>query len=147
MRAFTLHDRTEKRPWYLLSCASFRDKDRYDAKRGPCGKPGGCHGKRIKAEEITGCSSGLSRFRAVVKVRSMMAAASASIALRDERALIVFDEPQWAPAPGQSAVFYDGDTVIAEGPLPSLPKGCKLSQNSIFSALRSTEKRAGVSPM
>ncbi len=28
---------------------------------------------------------------------------------------VVFDEPQWAPAPGQSAVFYDGDTVIGGG--------------------------------
>ncbi|MFN3396804.1 MAG: aminomethyltransferase beta-barrel domain-containing protein, partial [Thermodesulfovibrionales bacterium] len=24
-------------------------------------------------------------------------------------------EPQWAPAPGQSAVFYDKDTVIGGG--------------------------------
>jgi tRNA-specific 2-thiouridylase len=28
---------------------------------------------------------------------------------------VVFDEPQWAPAPGQAAVFYDGDTVIGGG--------------------------------
>jgi tRNA-specific 2-thiouridylase len=28
---------------------------------------------------------------------------------------VIFDEPQWAPAPGQSAVFYDGDTVIGGG--------------------------------
>jgi tRNA-specific 2-thiouridylase len=28
---------------------------------------------------------------------------------------IVFDEPQWAPAPGQSAVFYDNDIVIGGG--------------------------------
>ena len=25
---------------------------------------------------------------------------------------VIFDEPQWATAPGQSAVFYDGDVVI-----------------------------------
>lgn len=28
---------------------------------------------------------------------------------------IVFDKPQWAPASGQSAVFYDGDKVIGGG--------------------------------
>lgn len=28
---------------------------------------------------------------------------------------VVFDEPQWAPAPGQSAVFYNGDIVIGGG--------------------------------
>ena len=28
---------------------------------------------------------------------------------------VVFDEPQWAPAPGQSAVFYDDDMVIGGG--------------------------------
>jgi tRNA-uridine 2-sulfurtransferase len=28
---------------------------------------------------------------------------------------VVFDEPQWAPAPGQSAVFFNGDTVIGGG--------------------------------
>jgi len=54
-------------------------------------------------------------FRAAVKVRSMMAAVSASIVLKDNRAVIVFDEQQWAPAPGQSAVMYVGDTVIGGG--------------------------------
>jgi hypothetical protein len=28
---------------------------------------------------------------------------------------VVFDVSQWAPAPGQSAVFYDGETVIGGG--------------------------------
>ncbi len=28
---------------------------------------------------------------------------------------VVFDEPRWAPAPGQSAVFYHGDIVIGGG--------------------------------
>ncbi|MEW6213801.1 MAG: tRNA 2-thiouridine(34) synthase MnmA [Nitrospirota bacterium] len=61
-------------------------------------------------------------FRASVKVRSMMKDEPATIFLvrSDESGVrsivrVVFDESQWAPAPGQSAVFYDGDTVIGGG--------------------------------
>ena len=58
-------------------------------------------------------------FRATVKVRSMMRDEPATIWIaesREQRAVrVVFDEPQWAPAPGQSAVFYDGDMVLGGG--------------------------------
>jgi tRNA-uridine 2-sulfurtransferase len=54
-------------------------------------------------------------FRAAVKVRSMMKDRPASVQISDEKAEVIFDEPQWAPAPGQSAVFYDGDTVLGGG--------------------------------
>jgi len=56
-----------------------------------------------------------SSFSASIKVRSMMEARNASIHVRDDSADVVFDEPQWAPAPGQSAVFYDSDVVIGGG--------------------------------
>ncbi len=56
-----------------------------------------------------------SSFTASVKVRSMMEARNASIQSGEDDADVVFDEPQWAPAPGQSAVFYDGDVVIGGG--------------------------------
>ena len=80
--------------------------------------------REIKAEEINWLlKPDAAAFRAAVKVRSMMAATSASIALKDEKALIVFDEPQWAPAPGQSAVFYDGDTVIGGGTITEFAEG------------------------
>jgi tRNA-specific 2-thiouridylase len=59
------------------------------------------------------------KFRASVKVRSTMKDEPATIYTaesEEQRAVrVVFDEPQWAPAPGQSAVFYDGDTVIGGG--------------------------------
>ena len=55
-------------------------------------------------------------FRSSVKVRSMMKDEPAAInILNDSTVSVVFDEPQWAPAPGQSAVFYDGDVVIGGG--------------------------------
>ena len=33
----------------------------------------------------------------------------------EDRVLICFDEPQRAPSSGQSAVFFDGDTVVGGG--------------------------------
>ena len=71
-------------------------------------------------------------FRASVKVRSMMRDEPATIwieanppsppfdkgglgGLSGEIVQVVFDEPQWAPAPGQSAVFYNGDMVLGGG--------------------------------
>jgi tRNA-specific 2-thiouridylase len=71
-------------------------------------------------------------FRASVKVRSTMKEEPATITLLknplssecgkeelggllDGIVRVVFDEPQWAPAPGQSAVFYDCDMVIGGG--------------------------------
>ncbi len=56
-----------------------------------------------------------SSFTASVKVRSMMEARKASVMAGDDSADVVFDEPLWAPAPGQSAVFYDGDVVLGGG--------------------------------
>ena len=58
-------------------------------------------------------------FRALVKIRSTMKEEPANITLVRTLSLVkvsvVFDEPQWAPAPGQSAVFYDGDKVMGGG--------------------------------
>jgi tRNA-specific 2-thiouridylase len=59
------------------------------------------------------------QFRATVKVRSTMKDQPATIyraKSKEQRAVrVVFDEPQWAPAPGQSAVFYNGEMVIGGG--------------------------------
>jgi tRNA-specific 2-thiouridylase len=56
------------------------------------------------------------RVRATVKVRSMMKDEPAWITLKGDGSVDVeFDEPQWAPAPGQSAVFYNGDVVLGGG--------------------------------
>ncbi len=60
-----------------------------------------------------------SNFRATVKVRSMMEDVPATIELHGELATVLFDGPQWAPAPGQSAVFYLGDNVLGGGIITS----------------------------
>jgi len=72
------------------------------------------------------------KFLATVKVRSMMKDKPATLFLfhhthpstswekgngggAREIVQVVFDAAQWAPAPGQSAVFYDGDVVLGGG--------------------------------
>ena len=72
--------------------------------------------KEIRVEELHWLHMPDSlKFRASVKVRSMMEPRNATIEVRGEGATVLFDEAQWAPAPGQSAVFYDDDTVIGGG--------------------------------
>lgn len=54
--------------------------------------------------------------KAHVKIRSTMKETSAVIRpLGDEKVSVEFDDLQWAPASGQSAVFYSGDLVIGGG--------------------------------
>ena len=54
--------------------------------------------------------------RAEVRVRYRHTAAAATItALPNQRARIVFDQPQRAITPGQASVFYRGDEVIGGG--------------------------------
>src|SRR6202022_592370 len=59
----------------------------------------------------------LAAFRASVKVRSHAPIAGALVTPLGEQARVDFDQPQRALAPGQAAVFYDGDRVIGGGPI------------------------------
>lgn len=66
-------------------------------------------------EDPFGRASG-PRIRASVKVRSTMRDEPADLFVTGrDRLRVVYDAPQWAPAPGQSAVFYEGDSVIGGG--------------------------------
>ncbi len=58
-------------------------------------------------------------FGALVKFRSMMAPVPAMVTPESGMVKIEFDQPQWAPAPGQSAVFYDAETVVGGGIITS----------------------------
>ncbi len=54
--------------------------------------------------------------RVTAKIRSMMRDEPAALVMEEQGSVrLVFDEPQWAPAPGQSAVFYSGDVVLGGG--------------------------------
>jgi tRNA-specific 2-thiouridylase len=69
-----------------------------------------------------GGMGGVSSFRASVKIRSMMKDEPATISVLENGLVqVIYDEPQWAPAPGQSAVFYDGDVVIGGGVISGIP--------------------------
>ena len=53
--------------------------------------------------------------RAAVKIRSRAGEQAAEITPQGDKMKIIFDEPQHSVTPGQSAVIYDGDTVIGGG--------------------------------
>ncbi len=53
--------------------------------------------------------------RVTAKVRSMMQDEQATLYPDNSRVRLVFDEPQWPPAPGQAAVFYHEDFLIGGG--------------------------------
>ncbi|UCG77438.1 MAG: tRNA 2-thiouridine(34) synthase MnmA [Nitrospirota bacterium] len=53
--------------------------------------------------------------RADVKIRSTMSGRPATVIVGKEGVIVRYDEPQWAPAPGQSAVFYINDLVAGGG--------------------------------
>ncbi|MFZ5926443.1 MAG: tRNA 2-thiouridine(34) synthase MnmA [Acidobacteriota bacterium] len=74
---------------------------------------------RLYAREVNWVSVGPLREprRAEVKIRNKHEAAAATVypTSDDSRVEVVFDEPQRAVTPGQAAVMYDGDLVLAGG--------------------------------
>jgi tRNA-specific 2-thiouridylase len=57
--------------------------------------------------------------RVRAQIRHRHEPAAATISPRGQGVEVVFDNPQRAPAPGQSVVFYDGDLVVGGGVIAS----------------------------
>ncbi len=78
----------------------------------------GLYRRRVYAENCRYFSGSLPKeaFRANVSLRYTKKPGYATVtALSEDRVLIEFNEPQRAPAPGQSAVFFDGDDLLGGG--------------------------------
>jgi tRNA-specific 2-thiouridylase len=54
-------------------------------------------------------------FTLAAKIRYRQPPAPASVEVKGREAWVTFGEPQFAPAPGQVAVFYQGDRVVGGG--------------------------------
>jgi tRNA-specific 2-thiouridylase len=77
-----------------------------------------CRSSSLRARDVNWLSipPPSTSIRARVKVRYRHPEAEATLAPRDDGKVdVVFDEPQRAIAPGQAAVFYDGDVCMGGG--------------------------------
>lgn len=54
-------------------------------------------------------------FQAQVRIRSVYRPAASVVYPEGDAARVLFERPQWALTPGQSAVFYRGDRVLGGG--------------------------------
>ncbi len=63
------------------------------------------------------------RFRCLGKLRYRHREQPAEVTVTPDGVRLVFDEPQRAVTPGQSAVLYDGDVVLGGGVIAPLPQG------------------------
>ncbi len=75
-------------------------------------------GKKFKVKKLNWISIETPQrpLRAHVRIRSTMKEMPATISPESGSGVMVeYDDPQWAPAPGQSAVFYHNDVVIGGG--------------------------------
>jgi tRNA-specific 2-thiouridylase len=59
-------------------------------------------------------------FLLTAKIRYQQTPAPATVEVKDREARVMFEKPQFAPAPGQIAVFYEGDRVVGGGMMAML---------------------------
>lgn len=79
------------------------------------GDPGDLGRTRIAVEDIRALADLEPTFRARVQIRHRSAPLPATVSLDGSRAVVEFDEEANAVAPGQAAVFYDDEQVLAGG--------------------------------
>jgi tRNA-specific 2-thiouridylase len=79
-----------------------------------------CHDTLIAGEVNWVVSALRSRVEIMAKIRSLHRASRATlIPLHGGKVELTFHEPQWAITPGQSAVFYNNETVLGGGIIES----------------------------
>ena len=78
-------------------------------------------GRGVKVKDCQFAENQQRMFRAEVKVRYRMEPIGCLVEIQpSNKATILFDEPEFAPTPGQVACLYDGDMVIGGGYIESV---------------------------
>jgi tRNA-specific 2-thiouridylase len=76
-------------------------------------------------------AAGAVSFGADVQIRSRHRASAAKVSFADGLLTVRFDEPQRAPTPGQSAVLYRGDEVVAGGIVTRVGSAARIGTASV----------------
>ncbi len=83
-----------------------------------------CYGRKVYVEDVALVYDDHIREGMSVecKVRSFSRPGKARLYNRDGMTMAVFESPVWAPAPGQSAVFYEDDLLYGGGVISAIDK-------------------------
>lgn len=69
----------------------------------------------VELDRVSFVADPLAEFRASIMTRYRGVEAPATVKVEGTTARVEFDEPQARPAPGQAAVFYDGNEILGGG--------------------------------
>ena len=97
-------------PWHVVGIDALRN-------RVVVGTKEDLYQPRLAAADVNwvGLAGAEDTFRCEVQIRQQHPAAPATVSPKADQLLVEFDEPQLAVTPGQIAVFYQDDNVLASG--------------------------------